>query len=106
VAEAHEFCQQCRDIAAERATSPAADAKASAYPNLDAAIVAHSERATKFVVSRANLARLLGLGAGERIVRMFVTDDPHLLNVIVSGEHYQPVPDGMETPASRVSRRG
>jgi hypothetical protein len=106
VVEAHENCLECRDIVEMHDRDAPADAPPTSYPSLDAAIVAHSARETKYVLTRANLARMLGLGPGERITRMFVTDDPQLLNVVIAAEHFSPVPDGAETPVSKVSRRG
>ncbi len=103
VAGAHQDCGTCRLIRAEQAADPGAPQQR--YSTLDDAIIAHSERSTRVVISRANLARLLGLGPGERVTRMFVTDDPHLLNVVVSGEHYRSVPDGQPTPMYDGPRR-
>lgn len=106
VAEAHAQCVECRSIVAEQAANPSPAAAGATYANLDDAIIAHSHRQTKFVLTRANLARLLQLGPGEHITRMYVSDDPQYLFVLVTGEHYQPVPDGTETPISRASRQG
>lgn len=105
VFDSHEFCNECRGIAAQaKAARQAAGEPSGGYASLDEAIIAHSERRTRYVISRANLARLIGLGRGERVARMYVSDDPQLLHVIVDGEHHQPVPDGAEVPVSRMSR--
>lgn len=106
IADQHEFCPECKTIAQRQAAEqPPKPAGGGSYANADEAITAHSERATKYAISRAHLARLLGLGRGERIARMYVSDDPQRLFVVVHGEHYQPVPDGAEVPVSRTTRR-
>jgi hypothetical protein len=98
---AHEFCNQCRDINARHVREQGI---AGGYASLDDAITAHAERVTKYVISRANLARMLQLGPGERITRMFVSDDPYMLHVIIAGEHFDPVPDGRQIPVAKASR--
>lgn len=100
---AHEFCQECRDIDREL-SSTATPGEHGSYESLDAAIIAHAENRTRFVISRANLARMLQLGPSEQVARLYVTEDPQLLHVIVTGEHFPPVPDGQETPISKMSR--
>lgn len=98
---AHEFCNACQDILAAHEK----DQKiAGGYGSLDDAIVAHSERVAQYVVSRANLARMLQLGPGEQVVRMFVSDDPQVLHVVIAGEHFAPVPDGAPAPVLKASR--
>lgn len=104
ITESHEFCEECRAIAREQAETVTPGDHTGGYENLDAAIQAHTERGTRYMISRANLARMLGLGAGERIGRLYVDADTQILNVIIAGEHLPPVPDGYEVPASRMSR--
>ncbi len=104
VAEAHEFCDECRVIARELEDTDQAPSKAGGFATLDEAILAHTERRVQWVISRANLAKLLGLARGERIQRMYLSDDPQALHVIVTGEHYPPVADGADTPTVKVSR--
>jgi hypothetical protein len=98
---AHEFCNECRDILASH---DRLQADAGSYVTLDDAMVAHAERVAQYVVSRANLARMLDLGPGERIVRMYVTDDPQMLHVVITGEHFAAVVDGAQVPVLKASR--
>lgn len=99
IVAAHEFCNECKDIAREQAA-----VTTYGYESLDAAIQAHSHRETRFVITRANVARMLQLGPGEHIARQWVDPDTQMLHVVVAGEHFQPVPDGFPAPISRMSR--
>jgi hypothetical protein len=99
VVAAHEFCQDCKDIAREQAA-----VETGGYESLDAAIQAHSPRETQFVITRANLARMLQIGPGERISRYHVDPDTQMLHVIIAGDHFQPAPDGFPVPVTRMSR--
>jgi hypothetical protein len=104
IAAAHEDCEQCRGILEAHKAATAGTAPA-AYANIDESIVAHSERCTQFVISRANLARMLGLGPGEKISRLHVDESRQQLHAVITGEHYQPVLDGEQVPISRTSKQ-
>lgn len=98
---AHEFCNECRDVLAKHERE---QTLAGGYESLDEAILAHAGREARYVISRSNLARMLQLGPGEVITRMYVSDDPHLLHVVIAGEHFPQVPDGAPTPVVKTSR--
>lgn len=98
---AHEFCNECRELMAKHERE---QTLAGGYESLDEAILAHAGREARYVISRSNLARMLQLGPGEVVTRMYVSDDPHLLHVVIAGEHFRQVPDGAATPVVKTSR--
>jgi hypothetical protein len=60
--------------------------------------VAVPARLGKLRLSMQELSDALGLPPGVRLLRMYVTDDPHDLCVVVEGAELEPVPDGQEAP--------
>ncbi|MER7169157.1 hypothetical protein ABT336_24235 [Micromonospora sp. NPDC000207] len=55
-------------------------------------------RLGKIRVSLQEVSDMLGLLPGSRALRMYVTDDPHTLMVIVESDTLPPVPEGSEAP--------
>lgn len=61
-----------------------------------------SSRRARLELLTPELADLLGLPPGMRIVRMSVLDDPLLLTLIVEAPDLTEVPDDQETPLARL----
>lgn len=61
-----------------------------------------TSRRAKVVITLPQLATALRLPTGCRISRMYVSDDPQLLHVVVEGEHLDEVPLTVATPVARL----
>lgn len=78
VAEAHRDCSTCAE--------------------LTKALAPEASRRARIVLSMPRLANALRLPPGTRAVRMYVTDDPQLLHLVIEGEHLDEVPLTEPTP--------
>ncbi|MFG3710902.1 hypothetical protein [Micromonospora sp. NPDC047730] len=78
VVEAHRDCSTCAE--------------------LTSALTPETSRRAKVTLSMPQLANALRLPPGTRAVRMYVTNDPHLLHLVVEGEHLDEVPLTAQTP--------
>ncbi|WP_210935069.1 hypothetical protein [Micromonospora sp. C51] len=65
-------------------------------------VAPQTSRRAKVVVSIPQLATALQLPPGVRLARMFVTDDPQALHVVIEGADLDEVPLTVETPIARL----
>ena len=82
VAEAHKNCSTCAELT--KALTPETSPRA------------------KVVLSMPQLVNALRLPPGTRAVRMYVSDDPQLLHLVLEGEHFDEVPLTAETPRAQL----
>lgn len=60
-------------------------------------------RRAKVVLTMPDIAAGIGLPPDARPVRMYVTDDPHLLHLVFESEELEPVSAEAETPFALLS---